>query len=71
MGTLSTDTRRMEKRPTVIVLASGRGERFRAAGGEGSKLQALLGGQTVLAKSQVRADFRGEVPPVLPAEATA
>ena len=41
----------MQKRPTVIVLASGRGERFRAAGGEGSKLQALLGGQTVLART--------------------
>lgn len=34
--------------PTVIVLASGRGERFRAAGGTGSKLQAPLGGGTVL-----------------------
>lgn len=34
--------------PTVIVLASGRGERFRAAGGTGSKLQAALGGGTVL-----------------------
>ncbi|AMM23482.1 nucleotidyltransferase family protein [Variovorax sp. PAMC 28711] len=37
--------------PVVIVLASGRGERFRAAGGEGSKLQARLGGQTVLART--------------------
>lgn len=34
--------------PTVIVLASGRGERFRAAGGSGSKLQAPLAGRTVL-----------------------
>lgn len=34
--------------PLVIVLASGRGERFRAAGGEGSKLQALLAGRPVL-----------------------
>jgi molybdenum cofactor cytidylyltransferase len=33
---------------TVIVLASGRGERFRAAGGSGSKLQAALGEGTVL-----------------------
>lgn len=41
----------MEKPPTVIVLASGRGERFRAAGGEGSKLQAMLAGQTVLART--------------------
>jgi molybdenum cofactor cytidylyltransferase len=35
--------------PTVIVLASGRGERFRAAGGSGSKLAAALAGRTVLA----------------------
>jgi molybdenum cofactor cytidylyltransferase len=35
--------------PTVIVLASGRGERFRAAGGAGHKLQAPLGESTVLA----------------------
>ncbi len=35
--------------PIVIVLASGRGERFRAAGGVGHKLQAQLGGTTVLA----------------------
>lgn len=34
--------------PTVIVLASGRGERFRAAGGTGSKLQAMLVDQSVL-----------------------
>ena len=32
----------------VIVLASGRGERFVASGGSGPKLQALLGGCTVL-----------------------
>jgi len=36
--------------PTVLVLASGRGERFRAAGG-GAKLQAELAGQTVLART--------------------
>lgn len=35
--------------PTVIVLASGRGERFAAAGGSTHKLQARLGDQTVLA----------------------
>lgn len=35
-------------RPVVIVLASGRGERFLAAGGDTHKLQALLGGKTVL-----------------------
>jgi molybdenum cofactor cytidylyltransferase len=34
--------------PTVIVLASGRGERFLASGGTGSKLQAMLDGKTVL-----------------------
>jgi len=34
--------------PTVLVLASGRGERFRASGGQGSKLQALLAGRPVL-----------------------
>lgn len=34
--------------PTVIVLASGRGERFRAAGGSGHKLHAALAGATVL-----------------------
>lgn len=35
--------------PTVIVLASGRGERFLASGGSGHKLQARLGDTTVLA----------------------
>ena len=35
--------------PTVIVLASGRGERFTAAGGSTHKLQARLGDRTVLA----------------------
>ncbi len=34
--------------PIVVVLASGRGERFRAAGGSGAKLQAALAGRTVL-----------------------
>ncbi|MFM9426216.1 molybdenum cofactor cytidylyltransferase [Variovorax sp. GrIS 2.14] len=38
-----------DRLPTVIVLASGRGERFRAAGGIGSKLQSALAGQPVLA----------------------
>ncbi len=36
------------KMPVVLVLASGRGERFVASGGIGSKLQALLGRKTVL-----------------------
>lgn len=34
--------------PVVVVLASGRGERFVASGGLGSKLQALLAGRPVL-----------------------
>ena len=34
--------------PVVLVLASGRGERFRASGGTTHKLQALLGARTVL-----------------------
>lgn len=37
--------------PTVLVLASGQGERFKASGGSTHKLQALLGGQTVLART--------------------
>lgn len=35
--------------PVVLVLASGRGERFVASGGQGSKLQALLAGRPVIA----------------------
>jgi molybdenum cofactor cytidylyltransferase len=34
--------------PAVVVLASGRGDRFIASGGKGSKLQALLAGKPVL-----------------------
>jgi len=37
--------------PTVLVLASGRGERFRASGGTVHKLQALLGGRAVLERT--------------------
>lgn len=37
--------------PMVLVLASGRGERFTASGGHGNKLQADLGGQSVLART--------------------
>lgn len=37
--------------PTVIVLASGRGERFRASGGRMHKLAALLGGTPVLERT--------------------
>lgn len=34
--------------PVVLVLASGKGERFVASGGKGSKLRALLAGKPVL-----------------------
>lgn len=37
--------------PVVLVLASGRGERFRASGGQVYKLQALLGGMPVLQRT--------------------
>lgn len=37
--------------PTVLVLASGRGERFAASGGGTHKLQALLAGKPVLART--------------------
>jgi molybdenum cofactor cytidylyltransferase len=37
--------------PTVLLLASGRGERFIASGGIGHKLQADLGGKTVLQRT--------------------
>lgn len=34
--------------PTVLILAAGRGERFRASGGQVHKLDALIGGRSVL-----------------------
>ncbi|MFT4265815.1 MAG: NTP transferase domain-containing protein, partial [Xenophilus sp.] len=37
--------------PVVLVLASGRGERFRASGGQVDKLQALLGGRPVIGRT--------------------
>ena len=37
--------------PVVLVLASGRGERFLASGGRTHKLQALLGERTVLQRT--------------------
>lgn len=37
--------------PTVLVLASGRGERYTASGGAGHKLQAELCGKTVLQRT--------------------
>lgn len=36
------------KPPTVLILASGRGKRFKASGGTVHKLQALLAGKPVL-----------------------
>lgn len=39
---------KLNTQPTVIILASGRGERFIASGGQGSKLAALIGSKTVL-----------------------
>ena len=41
----------MAAQPVVIVLASGRGERFVASGGSGSKLQAMLDGRPVLERT--------------------
>ena len=38
----------MKNAPTVLILASGRGERFLASGGTTHKLKALLAGKTVL-----------------------
>lgn len=38
-------------RPVVLILASGRGERFTASGGTGSKLDALLAGKPVLERT--------------------
>ena len=38
----------MAQRPVILVLASGRGERFAASGGSTHKLQAALGDTTVL-----------------------
>ena len=37
--------------PVVLVLASGRGERFVASGGSGNKLNALLAGRPVLERT--------------------
>lgn len=37
--------------PVVLVLASGRGARFIASGGTGSKLQAQLGGKPILERT--------------------
>jgi molybdenum cofactor cytidylyltransferase len=38
----------VQPRPTIIVLASGKGERFAASGGQVHKLQALLQGKKVI-----------------------
>ncbi|MFY8179309.1 MAG: NTP transferase domain-containing protein, partial [Limnohabitans sp.] len=37
----------MSALPTILVLAAGKGERFKAAGGTEDKLNATLGGQRV------------------------
>ena len=42
---------RYEELPTVIVLASGRGERFTASGGDTHKLKAMLAGKPVLQRT--------------------
>jgi molybdenum cofactor cytidylyltransferase len=57
MALLSSLSAQPRGSPTVLVLASGRGERFAASGGTTHKLQALLAGQTVLERtlSAVRA----------------
>ena len=39
---------KMQKFPTVLILASGRGARYRAGGGGTHKLEAMLGGREVL-----------------------
>jgi molybdenum cofactor cytidylyltransferase len=45
--------------PVVLVLASGRGERFLASGGSGNKLHALLGDKTVLEHTLAAAHASG------------
>jgi molybdenum cofactor cytidylyltransferase len=45
--------------PVVLVLASGRGERFLASGGSGNKLHALLGEKTVLEHTLAAAHASG------------
>jgi len=49
----------MAAQPVVIVLASGRGERFVASGGSGSKLQARLGGCSVLERTLMAVQASG------------
>lgn len=48
---MPTDRRLPGSQPTVVILASGRGERFVASGGIGSKLRAMLHGKTVLQRT--------------------
>ena len=43
-----TEQANADPRPVVLVLASGRGERFAASGGQGPKLRAPLAGRAVL-----------------------
>jgi molybdenum cofactor cytidylyltransferase len=53
------DSARAQTLPTVLLLASGRGERFIASGGSGSKLQADLGGRTVLQRTLAAVEQSG------------
>ncbi|WP_321576207.1 MULTISPECIES: NTP transferase domain-containing protein [Ramlibacter] len=45
--------------PVVLLLASGRGERFTASGGQGSKLRAPLAGRPVLEWTRAAAQASG------------
>ncbi len=45
--------------PIILILAAGRGERFRAAGGTGHKLSAMLAGTTVLDRTVAQAVASG------------
>ena len=47
------------QQPVVLLLASGRGERFIASGGQGSKLRAMLAGRPVLEHTLVAARASG------------
>lgn len=49
--TTGMPTAEVLQRPTVRVLASGRGDRFTPSGGSGDKLQADLHGKSVLERT--------------------
>ena len=46
--------------PTVLILASGRGERFTASGGTVHKLKALLAGKAAMSERNFRRIFQQE-----------